>query len=248
MKSWFVGLLLLICAQVGSASAAPIDVVFDIDWTTFYTIDPDNKNQMDNKAITVEHKTYRPTDHLGEVLERLLQYPDVRISFFSGGGQSRNEALLKAFKLPSGRSAFDISYKVLSKDNLIEVSTDQSLGFADRYKKNLAGVLPGAHVDRTILIDDQVKFAVPPWKIVDSMGHFEFQIKFDHITSGKAEYLPPTSEQWLAEKDKALMWLALIEQALHKSKRFHTPFSQELTKIWSQKSHLSLCKNVFAGN
>ncbi|WP_413587098.1 hypothetical protein [Bdellovibrio sp. HCB274] len=244
MKSWFVGLLLLICAQSGPAAAAPIDVVFDIDWTTFYTVDPKNQNQMDEKAIAVGDKVYRPTDHLGEMLEKLLQIPDVRISFFSGGDRARNESLLSAFKLPSGRSALDISYKVLSKENLLTVSDDASLGFADRHKKKLDGVLPGAHKDRTILIDDQVKFAVAPWKAVDSMGHLEFQIAFDQKMAGKTEY-PVTAEELRAERDKALMWLALIEEALQKSKQYRTPFSQEMTAVWAQKAHLALCKNVF---
>ncbi|MEK2690822.1 hypothetical protein AAAA73_17155 [Bdellovibrio sp. GT3] len=247
MRSWFLGLLILTSTLTAPAWAAPIDVVLDIDWTTFYTIKPEDKNQMDPKAIQIAGKTYRPTEHLGEVLEKLLALPDIRISFFSGGETTRNEALLKAFKLPSGRSAFDISYKVLSKHDLTVVSEDQSLGFADRYKKNLEGILPGATMERTILIDDQIKFAVAPWKAVDSLGHLEFQSKFDPEKVGQFEH-PATVEQWQTEKDKALMWLALIEEALNTSRKLHTPFSTAVTEIWAQKSHRPLCKNVFNVN
>lgn len=244
--SFLISVMLLTFGTVVLASpAAPIDIVFDIDWTTFYTVHPDKPNQADDKAIIVEGKAYRPTDHLGEVLEKLSQRPEVRISFFSGGERSRNETLLKAFKLPSGRSAYDIAYKVLSKENLTTVSEDASLGFSERYKKSMAGILPGATAERTILVDDQVNFAVKPWKAVASLGVFNFQKEFDPSNAREA-YFPKDKEQWLAERDKALMWQALLEEALSSNALKKQSFAQVAEDLWSQKSHRGLCKNIFA--
>ncbi|UOF01270.1 hypothetical protein [Bdellovibrio reynosensis] len=245
--SFLISALLITMASVAFASpTAPIDIVFDIDWTTFYTAHPDKPNQGDDKVIIVEGKAYRPTDHLGEVLEKISSRPDVRISFFSGGERSRNETLLKAFKLPSGRSAYDIAYKVLSKENLTTVSEDASLGFSERYKKSMAGILPGATAERTILVDDQVNFSVKPWKAVASLGVFNFQKEFDASKANEA-YFPKSKEEWRAERDKALMWQALLEEALSSSNAHKKQsFAQIAEDLWAQKSHRGLCKNIFA--
>ncbi|XGC80035.1 hypothetical protein ACES2L_11920 [Bdellovibrio bacteriovorus] len=244
--SFLLSAALITLASVAFASpAAPIDIVFDIDWTTFYTVHPDKPNQSDEKVIIIEGKAYRPTDHLGEVLEKLSLRPDVRISFFSGGERSRNETLLRAFKLPSGRSAYDIAYKVLSKENLATVSQDPTLGFSERHKKSMAGILPGATAERTILVDDQVNFSVKPWKAVPSLGVFNFQKEFDSSKTNEA-YFPRSKEQWLAERDKALMWQALLEEALSSNALKKKSFAQVAEDLWSQKSRRGLCKNIFA--
>lgn len=241
---FFILIGLLIGGFASAQSPAPIDIVFDIDWTTFYTVHPEERNQSDEKTIVVEGKAYRPTDHLGEVLEKLSSNPQVRISFFSGGERSRNVTLLKTFKLPSGKSAYDIAYKVLSKENLTTVSEDATLGFSERYKKSMAGILPGATAERTILVDDQVNFSVKPWKAVASLGVFNFQKEFDATRSTEA-YFPKDKSEWLAERDKALVWQALLEEALTKTSNEEKSFSQIAEELWIQKSHHGLCKNIF---
>ncbi|MDG0815595.1 hypothetical protein [Bdellovibrio svalbardensis] len=245
MKLFLASLFLALSFQ-GSvyAQAAPIDIVFDIDWTTFYSIDTTSPNQIDNQNIAIEGKTYRPTEHLGEVLQALSLHPEVRISFFSGGEKSRNEALLKKLILPNGRRAFDIAYRVLSKENLQQVSEDSNLKFSQRYKKSFEGLLPGATPQRTILIDDQVEFSKAPWKAVPSLGVFNYQKVFDNRQSAQ-QFYPSTEQAWLNEKDKALMWKSLLEEAIVLSRKSDKPFSQITSDLWSAKSQNSLCKNVF---
>ncbi|HEX7672907.1 MAG TPA: hypothetical protein VF412_01980 [Bdellovibrio sp.] len=249
MKLFLAGLLLTLSflgrAIASQSPSQPIDIIFDIDWTTFYTINPTDPNQADSNIIWVEGKAYRPTEHLGEVLESLLQHPEVRVSFFSGGERSRNEALLKAFRLPSGRSAFDVSYRVFSKEDLSVVSTDATMPFSKRYKKSLEGLLPNATPERAVLIDDQPEFAKAPWVGVSSLGRFNFQKNFD-ASKIPMSFFPENREQWMAEKDKALMWKTLLEEAISSSEKSETSFAQIVSSVWSAKSQNALCKNLFS--
>ncbi len=226
------------------AQTAPLDIVFDLDWTTFYSVNSTDTNQIDQHTLTIEGKVYRATDHLGEVLQALSKHPEVRISFFSGGEKSRNEALLKSVKLPNGQSAFDIAYKVLSKENLQQVSADTTLKFSQRYKKSFDGLLANATPERTVLIDDQVEFAKSPWKALASLGVFNHQNQFDQRLSAQ-DFFPSTKDAWLREKDKALMWQALLEEAIFLSRKSEKSFSQIASELWSAKSKNTLCKNVF---
>ncbi len=236
--------LLLSLPVFAQLESAPIDIIFDIDWTAFYSVDPKDKNQADKNIIFIQEKAYRPTDHLGEVLEKLSSNPQVRISFFSGGERARNESLLRSFKLPSGKSAYDISFKILSKENLTEVSTDSSLTFSERYKKVITGLIADATPERTILIDDQVNFSVKPWRAVNSLGFFNFQVTFDPSKADK-EFYPKTGVDWRNERDKSLIWLSLIEESIRRSQISNESFSQTTEELWLSKSFHGLCKNIF---
>lgn len=246
MKLFLVTLLLVLGFQGRAlAHSEPIDIVFDIDWTTFYSIDPNDPSQTDKNIISVGGKYYRATDHLAEVIESLLKHPEVRISFFSGGERSRNEALLSKVALSNGKTLKDVTFRVFSKEDLTSVATDANLKFSDRYRKSLNGILPGANPGRAILIDDQIKFALAPWKAVFSLGKFNFQNEFQSVKSGQA-FFPADTSEWIAEKDKALMWKALLEEALVQSQRTGRPFSEVTVELWEKKSSHTLCKNIFS--
>lgn len=240
MRLW-LAVLLLICFQPFTARAnAPIDLVFDIDWTTFYSIE--KANDTDPQQRTVEGKTYRYTDHLPEMIETLLQrHPEVRISFFSGGERSRNETLLSQVHLSDGRSLRDVAYRVFSKEHLKELSQDETIRFSKRYKKDLALALPESNPARTILIDDQVEFAVKPYKAVSSLGFFNFSNDFKAPLASEA-YTPKTRAEWLQERKKALVWLHLLDEALLESKLKGTHFADEVSRIWELKSASPLAR------
>lgn len=216
-----------------TAPQIPIDVILDIDWTAFYTVDSD---QRDKKTIAVEGKLYRPTDLLVEVLEALIKtHPEVRISFFSGGERPRNEALLKSHFLSDGRSLFDIAYKVFSKEHLHIASNDSQLRFSARYKKVLDDLWPEWNPDRTILIDDMVDFAKPPLKAVDSMGVYNFQRRFDPTRAGE-KYFSPSLTDWSNERQKAVLWLALLDVSIRDAAAGNESFAEAATRNWNEPS------------
>ncbi|QDK38924.1 hypothetical protein [Bdellovibrio sp. NC01] len=246
MKLFFASMLCILALQ-GRALAAPIDVIFDIDWTTFYSIAPETAavSKQDATILEVEGKFYRPTDHLGEVLFALSKNPDVRISFFSGGEASRNNALLEKVILPNGKNALSVVHAVFSKGDLETVSQDQSLKFSDRFKKNPANLLPGFDAKRAILIDDQIQFAKAPLKAVPSLGNYNFQSQFD-AQRVNLPYMPSDEFAWKHERDKALMWQSLIEEAMERSQKSEKSFSEIVVQLWAEKSSRALCRTVFA--
>lgn len=105
------------------ALATTYHLILDIDWTTFYSVESDAEaRKRDPQVRTVEGQSYRYTDALPEVIEALLlKHPDLKISFFSGGERSRNEALLSQVHLSDGRSLRDIAYRIFSKEHLLTI-------------------------------------------------------------------------------------------------------------------------------
>ncbi|WP_374075028.1 hypothetical protein [Bdellovibrio bacteriovorus] len=264
MHAWLVALILLISFQstAFAQSPAPIDIVFDIDWTTFYSIDSKEPNQQNHQTLAVEGKLYRATDHLTDVIETLLiKYPEVRISFFSGGEKSRNESLLGSVYLSDGRSLKEIAHKVLSKADLTVVSQNETLSFSERYKKNIDKGIPDWSSQRTILIDDQVNFAKPPLVAVNSLGQFNYQNQFDSSRTNEKHY-PATEAQWAMERNKALLWLAMIDFSIREAQQSGKAFSQVASEVWVkhwqsplqmargqqliQRSAARFCSKVFA--
>ncbi|WP_415063357.1 hypothetical protein [Bdellovibrio sp.] len=244
MRGWLALIFFSLCFQplAFAQKLAPIDIVFDIDWTTFYSVEA---SQKDDKTLLVEGKLYRPTDHLGEVIQTLLQrHPEIRVSFFSGGERSRNETLLKQVFLPDGRSLKDIAYKILSKEHLTVLSQDETLHFSKRNKKVLDAHIPDWNPRRTILIDDQPEFARPPLKAVASLGLFNFLKGFDPALV-EQKYFPPSEGEWHIERKKALLWLRMIEASLQEADRSGKDFSDVTETTW--KNYRSrTCQQIFA--
>jgi|GEM_PF-2406446 len=233
MKSWLLAILIIFSFQPAAfATGNSIDIVFDIDWTTFYSINADDPFQKDKNNITVEGKVYRATDHLAAIVETLLTHPEVRINFFSGGEKSRNEALLKSVRLSDGRTLLDVTHRLYSRGDLLQVSQDETLKFSARYKKVLA---PDWNPERTILIDDQPEFAKQPLKAVSSLGRLTFQNDFNSSRVGET-YFPANREEWRMERDKALLWLGMIDSALTDSKKNGRAFATVLQETWYKHS------------
>ncbi|MFV3408456.1 hypothetical protein ACNH6C_07600 [Bdellovibrio bacteriovorus] len=236
MKLWLALLILILSFQPQAQAQSPspgFDIVFDIDWTTFYSIKNPDDHKGDRQIRVVEEKAYRHTDFLPEMIEALMQrHPDARISFFSGGTKSRNETLLSQVHLSDGRSLLQIAHRVFSKDHLQVVSQDETLSFPSRFKKNLSLVMPEAVPARTILIDDQTDFAVKPHKAVGSLGIFDYFKSYDPSLSGKP-YAPASFDAWSMERNKALLWLAMLDTALENA-RVHGDLATEAEIQWNK--------------
>lgn len=241
---WLLLLLILIFFQPLAFSqnqpTPPIDLIFDIDWSTFYIVEP---GQEDSKTIHFEGKLYRPTDHLEAIIEDLIKkFPQIRITFFSGGMKTRNEFVLKNTHLKDGRSLYDVAFRVFSFEDLTQLSPDATLPFTSRFKKVVSSLIPNWNPDLTLLIDDQPAFALPPLIAVDSMGIYNFQRQFDP-TKTSEKFFPVTQESWITERNKALLWQTYIEKAISEHQQTQQPFSQIVKKLW--KSPFSpLCQHV----
>jgi hypothetical protein len=123
------------------------------------------------------------------------------------------------------------------------VSQDETVHFANRYKKVVEGLIPNWNPARTLLIDDQVEFSRPPLKAVSSLGVFNFLRKFDHTLTAQ-QYFPPSEQAWKQERNKALRWLNMIEYSLEQSAKTGREFSELAQETWNH--HAPSCQKIFS--
>src|SRR3989339_69897 len=128
-----------------------IDIVFDLDWTLVCELE--DGSHAHGNILDISRKKYRIANWAEEMLVLLASRPNVRLSFYSGGDQIRNLEILKEIILPEKNiSVFDLAYKILSKDDMDEVSQEKTLRFSQRYKKNAAKI--NSNLNNVIIIDD----------------------------------------------------------------------------------------------
>lgn len=162
--------LLLISFPV--LAGIPVDVVFDIDLTIVtlvndgpggdFLADPldPGKNiipiQFEYEGA-VHTERYRLFEGVTELIERLRKDPRVRVSFFSGGTEARNEALLRKIHLPDGSSLWDVaSGRVLGRTSMTPTGVKPSARVRDRVKKDLRKV--NQNIEDVIIVDDIKEF------------------------------------------------------------------------------------------
>ncbi len=193
---------------------AQVDVVFDIDWTLVSQVD-----SYDAAGSSRVYKSlddyYRLTDGAQEIIQDLLEDKNVRISFYSGGSEARNLDLLSQIKLANGDSLLDISHKVLSKKHLLEVSTDESLRFSERLKKDLT--LINKDLNSVVLIDDIEHFTPLSQRknVIWTGKTFSFQDAFIHMDG---DHQAKTELAWLRDRYKLYSSHSKIKNALKKIK------------------------------
>ncbi|KYG66018.1 hypothetical protein AZI86_02820 [Bdellovibrio bacteriovorus] len=71
MRLRLILILFSLCFSLQAFAQNPnhVDIIFDIDWTAFYSVDEAHR---DEKTVLVEGKLYRPTDYFIETVEWLL--------------------------------------------------------------------------------------------------------------------------------------------------------------------------------
>lgn len=207
----FIGITTLSAARAGE----PIDYVFDLDWTLFYVL-PKDSPVRDQHTYFFGDEGYRVADYAVEVLTDIANWPDARISFFSGGLPERNEALLKALQIPGHGTAWDLAYKVLNKDDLTRVSNDESLKFSKRFKKDLQKISP--NLNRVALADDTPTFVLPGQDANQLwVPTYSFYSRFENVPAEKAQYDPADEAAWLSERRKMLqIWEAFRKMHQHR--------------------------------
>ncbi|MCM2278552.1 MAG: HAD family hydrolase [Oligoflexia bacterium] len=231
---------MLVCSGAPARAAAPLDIVLDLDWTLVYEIFDDRQlTGATQDVFEISGRRYVFADGAGEFIQRLLALPGARVSFFSGGEEGRNRAVLERLRLPDGRTAMSIAHRVLSRDALVAVpGAAETAPFTDRFKKDLGRALPEADLSRLIWLDDQKGFGLPEQQrnllllepTYDYLAHY--QRGREQVRQGlKLRYLPPSRELWALEREKLARALGLIEEAVARSEQSGRPVVEVLRSL-----------------
>lgn len=201
----------------------PIDVIIDIDWTLAYLLPPSGRSAADPGTFRFANTLFRFSDYAAQVIFRLARDSRFRVSFFSGGSTNRIEHMLRQLEILPGLSAFDVGFQILTKHNLTNVSTDSSLPFSSRFKKDLKSVMRNINLERAILIDDIRDFGPEDqhrnmlW-IDHALGYFKDleQIRQARSEGADFRYVPREINgdggllDWQRERRKLLYSLGII--------------------------------------
>ncbi len=163
-------LFLLIALPV--YAGIPVDVVFDIDLTIVALVKdgPGGDLLADPKDPTknivpvtfelegsIHSERYRLFEGVTDLMEKLRKDPRVRVSFFSGGTEQRNEALLRKIFLPDGTSLWDLaSGRVYGRTSMTPTGVQLPARVRERVKKDLHKV--NADIADVIIVDDIQEF------------------------------------------------------------------------------------------
>lgn len=222
-------------------------LVFDIDWTIVKEIregDPVPKEK--SRLVSVEGKIYFINEGVEEFIEEALRNTGLKISFFSGGSQSRNNELLSKIKLKNGQSLLGIAYKVLSKENLIRVpNVPDTAKFAEKNKKDLTQITKTLE-DLTMLDDTDgfvydhlEKQSDSVYFIGKAFIHFE---QFEETFKSSGDYVPKSFEEWLLDKKKMWILKEAFKEAYDETLRTGLPLSEAMSK---QASKMRLHEHIW---
>ncbi|MGZ3789383.1 MAG: hypothetical protein ACXVLQ_12720 [Bacteriovorax sp.] len=221
---------LISCAQLVRNPASQSDlkhIVFDIDWTITSEVDV---NFEGPRTIDVEGKKYFVHDGIEDLIEELLKRKDVKISFFSGGGLSRNHELLSKIKLRDGRSLEEIAYKILNRDDLtINPGALETDRFFVRFKKDLTKVSPD--LENLVMIDDTEHFVLDPLQEEHVLTLGKTFKHFDHFEDAKeatGPYVPRSIGEWGLARKKLYVVGGALDTALKECDENGTSLSKAL--------------------
>lgn len=196
------------------------DLVFDLDWTLFYSWENTKDSQSEVDPL-LKHKnsTYQASKNAVPVLLS-LQDKGYRLSIFSGGDEHRNQQLVewlqKEAKLRYGKNLK--FYKTLGFRALTERSQASGLKFSQRYGKDLSQI--NSNLDQILLIDDIRDFAMKGQE--SNLLHLEKTYNYiadydtwsrskTSVPNSEQSYDPPSYKEWIREQNKIERVLELIE-------------------------------------
>jgi hypothetical protein len=204
-------------------------IVFDIDWTITSEVKGDFKGK---RIIEVEGKKYFVHDGLEEFIEELLTHEDIEISFFSGGSDSRNHALLKQIKLKNGKSLESIAHKILGFNDLTHIEgTKETDRFSVRHKKDLEKITPD--LENLYMFDDQQNFALNEKQLEHvlylgkTFEHFE---KYEEARHDTRQYVPKTRKEWKMARNKLYILKSAFEEAYKETEQTGISLSAAMKK------------------
>ncbi len=186
-------------------STLPLDIVFDLDWTLIAQV-KNTEAIPSEELLRFEEETYRLAPGARELIAELLERDNIRISFFSGGGIERNQAVLSQIQI-NNRSALEIAYKVFSRNDLTDLSAQVSpeARFSERYKKDLRLINPD--LGRIVIIEDNANFALADNQRANFIwlgDTFENMESWSQALALKTDpkYRPNSYGQWLSSRLK----------------------------------------------
>lgn len=192
-------------------------VVFDLDWTLFSEFDPKIIHPDPERVFIVEGKSYYLSPHAKELV-RFLHESGIQISFFSGGHKERNLGLLRQVEIEGLGTFEDIAFQTLHREHLTILSTDESLPFTERYKKDLKKV--HKNLDEIIILDDDFRFVVnsDQKKNMFWLGPtYQVLERYDQLplyANTTTTYLPATEEAFDLAKNKLLVVKEALREAM----------------------------------
>lgn len=199
-------------------------LVLDIDWTIVTEIkDPRQIIKPHPRVIEVLGIKYFINEGLEELIIEALKYPDVKISFFSGGKRARNVELLSKIKLKDGKSLKDIATNILSSEELVKNEhAPENSPFATRFKKDLT--LISKDLWQITMLDDTPNFVLDTFeKQSDSVFFigtaFEYFDTFEKTEGQAGEYVPNSYEAWLLNRKKLFILKEAFVESYRDSKR-----------------------------
>ncbi|MCB0367213.1 MAG: hypothetical protein H6624_08460 [Bdellovibrionaceae bacterium] len=225
MRIFFLAILFSflssLCTQsILAQQAEVVDVVWDLDWTLLYAVEKPILGDRHGTYIHTQEGYFRVADWAGQVLQFLDKHPGFRQSFYSGASEGRLMEAMEQIRLPDGRRAVDIAFRIKSKADLVSVpDAPEEARFPDRFKKDMVRIDPIINLLRTIMVDDIYRF-LPH---AQEKNMLWLQETFDFVNSaaelGKGEFQPPSSRHWSLERNKLLWVLGVLMTALEKAPR-----------------------------
>ncbi|MFL5812860.1 MAG: hypothetical protein ACJ763_04735 [Bdellovibrionia bacterium] len=208
----------------GSPKDATIYISIDLDGTLFDTIRDPRQVETLEDLVKASDGTHKPVWGAAAFVQSLVDIPNAKIVFFSGGDSERNKELLSQLMMKDGKSALDHAYKVFSKADLTPVVTDPNVKTEHQYqrlKKDLKKIDPSIDLSRVIHVDDVPEYVLPEqranvvaidpaYDYVENYSRFkEYQRQGLHL-----ENPPPSRRHWAYDTQRLIYARGVIEEAL----------------------------------
>jgi hypothetical protein len=241
MRAFLIGLILLTCwpmpVRAEGPGAAPLrHIVWDLDWTLLDPEVPGTKIDP-SRTIQVGGERYRLVDWVREGLTKLANRPGVKLSFFSGGTALRNVDALKAIPLTdgSGRSLYDVAYRVLSIDDLTPVPHPPQAKFSERQKKDISKV--SSDLANTVLVEDTEHFAMPNQRANTLWVQQTYNVYETYPEARAAReagtdprYVPESAVEWYRNRNRIAGAFEILNEALDESDAGKVGFAEAMRR------------------
>jgi hypothetical protein len=203
---------------------APIYISVDIDGTLVDTIHDLRQVDTVGDLIKASDGTHKPVWGAVAFVQSLIDIPNARIVFFSGGESERNKEILSQLVMKDGKSALDHAYKVFSKEDLTPVVTDPNVKTEHQYqrlKKDLKKIDPSIDLSRVIHVDDVPEYVLPDQRanvvaIDPAYDYVENYSRFKEFERQglKLKNPPPSRRHWAYDSQRLIYARGVIEEAL----------------------------------
>lgn len=249
-------LSLLILFSSFTWAKLPMDIVFDIDQTLVTMIhdgpdgdilrdkDTPSKNTVsiefnkNGETVSQRYRVYEGLEAFFDKLQARVKSGEVRISFFSGGENPRNLALLQEIKLSDGSSLRELSQgRVFGAESLTKTDAPESSRYREKFKKDLTRINPD--LSDLVLVDDIIDF-VPEYQRAHVLWPGE-EFPYPERANANASLTPELIE---AENNKYRWIESQLMPAIEARLNGEASLAEVLTKNVQGKtplSHLPKC-------